>query len=98
MPAGFIIRITTRRPGATESEQELWQVAIDDENLAKEWVRRASNAASDAIAETEKELNASEVAELGLPSGQASTEKLDLQVISDFVVAFRFNPTSAGGR
>ena len=75
MPAGYAIRITTRRPRATESEQELWQVAIDDENRAKEWVRKASNAASDAIAEIDRELNATEVAELGLPAGQARRER-----------------------
>jgi hypothetical protein len=74
MPAGYTIRITTRRPGATESEQELWQVAVADENRAKEWVRELSKAASDAIAETEKELTATEVANIGLPPGQARRE------------------------
>ena len=55
-------------------EQELWQVAVADENRAKEWVRELSKAASDAIAETEKELTATEVANLGLPPGQARRE------------------------
>jgi hypothetical protein len=59
VPAGYIVRITARRVG--DSQQEFWQVAIEDENRAKEWVRQASGVASDAIVETVKELSASDI-------------------------------------
>lgn len=50
--------------------QELFQVAIDDENRAKEAVRKVTKAPTDAIVEVAGELSAAEITRLGLKAGE----------------------------
>jgi hypothetical protein len=47
MPAGYTIRVSAQRLSSGESE--LYQAAIDDENLAKLTVRAFSGASIDAL-------------------------------------------------
>jgi hypothetical protein len=68
MPAGYTIRVSTRRVGS--SEPKLYQAAIDDENLAKLTVRAFSGASIDALVEAAGYLNQGEIAQLGLEPGQ----------------------------
>jgi hypothetical protein len=73
MPAGYTIRVSTRRIGAGESE--LYQAAIDDENLAKLTVRVFSGASIDALIEAAGHLNQGEIAQLGLEPGQVRSAR-----------------------
>jgi hypothetical protein len=73
MTAGYTIRVTTRRVGSGESE--LYEAAIDDENLAKLTVRAFSRASLDALVEAAGELNQGEVAQLGLEPGQVRSAR-----------------------
>ena len=68
MPAGYTIRVSTRPLGSREPE--LYQAAIDDENLAKLTVRAFSGASIDALVEAAGYLNLGEIAQLGLEPGQ----------------------------
>lgn len=70
MPAGYMIRVTTPPIRNEGSTQELFEVAIDDENQAKSVVRQASQAASDAIVEIAHELNSTQIARLELQPGR----------------------------
>jgi hypothetical protein len=47
-----------------------FEVAIEDENQAKSTVRKASQAATDAIVEIADELSATQIAQLELQPGQ----------------------------
>jgi hypothetical protein len=64
MPAGWTIRVTTQRPRGA-SMQELYHAAIDQENHAKDAMRKASGG-DDAIVETVGQLSAREISQLGL--------------------------------
>ena len=68
MPAGYTIRVTPRRLASGESQ--LYQAAINDENLAKLTVRAFSGASLDALVEAAGKLNQGEIAQLGLEPGQ----------------------------
>jgi hypothetical protein len=68
MPAGYTIRVSARRLNSGESE--LYQAAIDDENLAKLTVRAFSGASIDALVEAAGDLSQGEIAQLGLEPGQ----------------------------
>jgi hypothetical protein len=56
--------VSTRRLGS--GEPELYQAAIDDENLAKLTVRLFSGASIDALVEAAGNLSAGDIAHLGL--------------------------------
>jgi hypothetical protein len=73
MPAGYTIRVTARRVSSGESE--LYQAAIDDENLAKLTVRVFSGASLDAHVEAAGKLNQGDVAQLGLEPGQVRSAR-----------------------
>jgi hypothetical protein len=68
MPAGYAIRVTARRVGPGKSD--LYQAAIDDQNLAKLMVRAFAGAALDALVEAPGELSRGEIMQLGLQLGQ----------------------------
>jgi hypothetical protein len=68
MTVGYTIRVTPRRVGSGECD--LYQAAIDDENLAKLTVRAFSGASLDALVEAAGNLSQAEIALLGLEPGQ----------------------------
>ena len=68
MTSGYMIRVTPR-PGAS-GESDVYQAAIDDENLAKLTVRAFSGASIDAVVEAAANLSQGEIAQLGLEPGQ----------------------------
>ena len=70
MQAGYTIRVTKRYPGACDCEPELYQAAIDDQNLAKLSVRAFAGAALDALVEAPGKLSEGEIVQLGLQPGQ----------------------------
>ena len=61
---GYTIRVSARPLGSRETE--LYQAAIDDENLAKLTVRAFSGASLDALVEAAGNLNHGEIAQLEL--------------------------------
>ena len=70
MPAGYMIRVISPPIRNEGSTQELFEVAIEDEDQAKSIVRKASQAATDAIVEIADELSATQIAQLELQPGQ----------------------------
>jgi hypothetical protein len=70
MPAGYMIRVITPPIRNEGSTQELFEVAMEDEDQAKSIVRKASQAATDAIVEIADELSATQIAQLELQPGQ----------------------------
>lgn len=56
MPAGYMIRVITPPIRNEGSTQELFEVAMEDEDQAKSIVRKASQATTDAIVEIANEL------------------------------------------
>jgi hypothetical protein len=70
MQAGYTIRVTRRSADVNECVPELYQAAIDDQNLAKLSVRALAGAALDALVEAPNELSRGEIAQLGLQPGQ----------------------------
>jgi hypothetical protein len=66
MPAGFTIRVTAPPGSGGASIQEYFDVAIGDENRAKEAVRIAATLASDAIVEVVGELRLVDIWKAGL--------------------------------
>jgi hypothetical protein len=70
MPAGYMIRMITPPIRNEGSTQELFEVAMEDEDQAKSIVRKASQAATDAIVEIADELSATQIAQLELQPGQ----------------------------
>ena len=73
MPAGYMIRVSTRRLGSGDAG--LYQAAIDDENLAKLTVRAFSGASLDALVEAAGNLNQGEIAQLGLEPWQVRSAR-----------------------
>jgi hypothetical protein len=73
MAAGYTIRVSPRRVGSGESD--LYQAAIDDENLAKLTVRAFSGASLDAFVEAAGNLSQGEIALLGLEPGQVRSAR-----------------------
>jgi hypothetical protein len=65
---GYTIRVSARPLGSHEAE--LYQAAIDDENLAKLTVRAFSGASLNALVEAAGKLNQGEIAQLGLDPGE----------------------------
>jgi hypothetical protein len=70
MPAGFTIRTMAPPGSGGPSLQEIFHVAIDNENRAIEAVREITKSASDAIVEVEGELTSAEITQLGLKAGE----------------------------
>lgn len=70
MPSGYMIRVITPPIRNEGSTQELFEVAMEDEDQAKSIVRKASQAATDAIVEIAGELSATQIAQLELQPGQ----------------------------
>ena len=70
MQAGYTIRVTKLFSGVDECVPELFQAAIDDQNLAKLSVRLFAGAALDAVVEAPSQLSQGEIAQLGLQPGQ----------------------------
>lgn len=75
MQAGYTIRVTKRYPGACDCEPELYQAAIDDQNLAKLSVRAFAGAALDALVEAPGKLSEGEIVQLDF-SQDRSSERL----------------------
>ena len=71
MPAGYTIRVTPRRVGSGKSD--VYQAAIDEENLAKLTVRAFAGASLDALVEAAGNLSQGEIAQLGLEPGQVKS-------------------------
>ncbi len=65
MPVGFTIRVTTPGSGGA-STQEFFQVAIDDENRAKDAVRIAAKLANSTPVEVVGKLSPTEIGWLAL--------------------------------
>jgi hypothetical protein len=70
MPSGFTIRMMAPPGSGGPSLQEIFHVAIDDENQAKEAVRNVTNAASDAIVEVAGELSPADIRRHRLERGE----------------------------
>ncbi len=70
MPAGFTIRVLVPPGKGGPSQQEFFQVAIDDEKLALEAVRNITRAASGVIIKVAGELSSSQIRRLGLLRGE----------------------------
>jgi hypothetical protein len=70
MPAGYTIRVLAPPGEGGSSLQEVFHVAIEDENRAMEAVRNVTKPASDAIVEVTGELNPTEITRLGLKAGE----------------------------
>ncbi len=69
MATGYTIRVTTR-PAGGEAVQEVYQVAIGDQNGAMEAVRQATGVPSDTLVEIDDELGPSDIEWLELQPGQ----------------------------
>jgi hypothetical protein len=73
MAVGYTIRVTPRRVGSGEAD--LYQAAIDDENLAKLTVRAFSGASLDAFVEATSNPSQGEIAQLGLEPGEVRSAR-----------------------
>jgi hypothetical protein len=72
MTTGYTIRVTTR----DGTERKVYQVAIGDENRAREAVRQAAGVPSDALVEIEDELGVIDIKWLELWPGQVVPARL----------------------
>ena len=70
MPARYTIRVIAPPGSAGSSLQEVFHVAIDDENRAKAAVRSVTKAAGDALVEVHGELDSDDILRLGLKAGE----------------------------
>jgi hypothetical protein len=73
MTVGYTIRVTPR--GVGSGECDLYQAAIDDENLAKLTVRAFSGASLDALVKAAGNLSQAEIALLGLEPGRVRSAR-----------------------
>ena len=70
MPAGFTIRTTVSGTHGRSAHNELFQVALDDEKLAIEAVRRIAKAGTAPIIEVAGELSYADLKRLSLERGE----------------------------